>query len=79
MDQASADQLANGPLSGVLGITALWVGVKDKDQLVGRQPGRVFVEEERQDGALGLSVLRCRGARIARTAIPRVLVSHEEK
>jgi hypothetical protein len=79
VDQASADQLADGALSRVVGITTLGVGVQDKDQLIGREPSRVFIEEKGQDCALGLAILGCGGARIARAAIRRVLVSHEEK
>jgi hypothetical protein len=34
----------------------LRIGVEDKDQLVHRESGRVFVQEESQDGALGAAV-----------------------
>ena len=33
----------NGSPRGILGIASLGIGVKDKDQLVHRQPGRVFI------------------------------------
>jgi hypothetical protein len=62
-----------------LRVATLGIGVKDKDQLICREPSRVFVEEKGQDCALGLAILGCRGARTARAAIRRVLVSHEEK
>lgn len=54
MDEASADKLAHGSLSGVLGIATLGIGVEDEDQLVHREPRRVFVEEERARTALSV-------------------------
>ena len=43
MHQAGADQIAHRSLSGVLGIATFGIGVQDQDQLVHREPGRVFV------------------------------------
>src|SRR5215218_5535992 len=79
MHEAGADQLAYGAAAGVLGVAAVGVGMKDEDQLVHREPGRVFVEEKRQDRALGLLVLPCRGEGIEPCATRRVLISHEER
>jgi len=77
--EPGTDQFADGSLRGVLGIASLGIGVEDEDQLVHREPDRVFIEEKDQDCALGLAILGCRGTGIARAAIRRVLVSHEEK
>jgi hypothetical protein len=57
--EPGTNQFADGSLCGVLGIASLGVGVEDKDQLVHREPGRVFVEERRQDGALRSLVCIC--------------------
>ncbi len=64
MHEARADQFANGSPCGVLGIASLGIGVQNQGQLVHREPGRVFIEEKRQDGALRFLVLPCRGRRV---------------
>ena len=51
---------------------------ENKDQLTHREPSRVFVEEERQDGALRSLVCACGRGGIERSPIRRVLISHEE-
>jgi hypothetical protein len=61
VDQSGADQFTDRSLGGVPGIASVGIGVEDEGQLVHRQPGRVFIEEKRQDGALGSSVFPCRG------------------
>lgn len=59
MRETGTDQFANGSPSGVLGITSLGIGMKDKNQLVHRESGRMFIEEERHDGALRSLVCTC--------------------
>jgi hypothetical protein len=51
VDEARTDQLAHGTTAGVLRVATVGIGVKHKDQLVHREPGRMFVEEKRQDRA----------------------------
>lgn len=58
MHEASADQFPNASPRGVLGIAAFGVSMKNENQLVHREPGRMFVEEEKQDGALSPPVFR---------------------
>lgn len=69
MREASTSQFADGPLCRILGVATLRIGMESEDQLPHRESGRVFVEEERQNGAFSPAVFTCRG---------RVLVSHEE-
>jgi hypothetical protein len=76
--EASADQFPNASPSGVLGIVSLRISMKNEDQLVHRQPGRVFIEEERQDGALRSLVYACGRGGIERCPTRRVLISHGE-
>jgi hypothetical protein len=78
MHEASADQFADCALGSVFEISAARVSAQHKDQLVHREPARVFIEKKRQDSALGSSVFPCRGRGIERRPTLRVLVSHEE-
>ena len=73
MHEARTDQFANGSPCGVLGIASLGIGVENQDQLVHREPGRMFIEEERQDGALRSLVCACGRGGIERCPTRRVL------
>jgi hypothetical protein len=78
MQETGTDQFPHGSLRSVLGVRASGVSAEDKDQLVHREPDRVFTEEKGQDGTLGPVVFACRGSGVARRTTRRVLVSHEE-
>lgn len=56
MHKACTNQLADRSLGGVPWIALVGIAVQDEDQLGRRQAGRVFIEEERQDGAFGAAV-----------------------
>lgn len=71
MHETGADKFADRPLRRVAGMPVIRKGVEDQRQLVGRQPGRVFFEQECEDDALGLPVLLGRGGGVVRRTTRR--------